>query len=75
MKIALSIPDELFEKIRRARTFRAANLQMRQLGFGTVDLKLHREFDPDAGGDVMAFARQVLTRITASIAGTGVPSH
>src|SRR5436305_6012613 len=58
------IPDELFEKMKRARTFRAANLQMRQLGFGTVDLKLHREFDPDAGGDVMVFARQVLTRFT-----------
>jgi oligopeptidase A len=58
------IPDEVFEKMKRARTFRAANLQMRQLGFGTVDLKLHREFDPDSGADVMSFAREVLAKYT-----------
>ena len=38
------IPEDLFQKMRRARTFRGANAQMRQLGFGFVDLKLHREY-------------------------------
>ena len=32
------IPEELFRKMKRARTFRGANAQMRQLGFGFVDL-------------------------------------
>jgi oligopeptidase A len=54
------IPEQLFKKMKLARNFRSANLQMRQLGLGIVDLKLHREFDPDAGVDVMAFARDVL---------------
>jgi oligopeptidase A len=58
------IPEQLFQKMKRARTFRAANLQMRQLGFGIVDLKLHREFDPAAGGDVMAYAREILAEFT-----------
>jgi oligopeptidase A len=58
------IPEELFQKMKRARTFRAANLQMRQLGFGIVDLKLHREFDPAAGADVMAYARDILADFT-----------
>jgi oligopeptidase A len=61
-----AIPEELFDKIKRARTFRAANMQMRQLGLGTVDLMLHREYDPASGDDVMAFARDVLARFTAA---------
>lgn len=66
-----AIPDELFEKMKRARTFRSANAQMRQLGFGMVDLKLHREYDPEQGGDVMAYARGIL----ASFAPTTLPAN
>ena len=58
------IPEDLFQKMMRARNFRSANGQMRQLGFGTVDLKLHREFDPSSSGDVMAFAREILAEFT-----------
>ena len=37
------IPEDLFQKMNAPATFRAANAQMRQLGFGFVDLALHRE--------------------------------
>lgn len=66
-----AIPDDLFEKMKRARTFRSANAQMRQLGFGIVDLKLHREYDPELGGDVMAYARDIL----AAYAPTSLPAN
>ena len=54
------IPDELYEKMVRARTYRAANAQMRQLGFAAVDLALHQSYDPAADGDAMAYARDIL---------------
>ena len=58
------IPAELFAKLRKARTFRAANAQMRQLGFGIADLSLHIHFDAtryheETGGDVIQYAREV----------------
>lgn len=53
------LPGPLFEKMKRARVFRAGYAQMRQLGFATVDLRLHRAFDPDRDGDVIAFAKGV----------------
>jgi oligopeptidase A len=61
-----AIPDELFNKMKRARTFRGANAQMRQLGFSLVDLKLHREFDTQSGADVMAYARNILAEFAVA---------
>jgi oligopeptidase A len=58
------IPEELLEKMRRARTYRAASGQMRQLGFATVDLVLHTEFDPKVEMDLMDLANGVLQRFT-----------
>jgi oligopeptidase A len=54
------VPQGLFEKMVRARNFRAANAQMRQLGFGFVDLALHREYSPQSIPDVLAYARDIL---------------
>ncbi len=55
-----TIPEDLYRKMVRARTFRSANTQMRQLGFGIVDLKLHREYSPEHDGDAIAYSRHVL---------------
>ena len=54
------IPDELFQKMKRARTYRAANAQMRQLGFARFDLALHRKYNAARDGDVIEYAREIL---------------
>ena len=59
------IPDELFVKMKRARQYRGASAQMRQLGFATVDLTLHTEFDPKVERDLLAMANAILQRFTS----------
>jgi oligopeptidase A len=57
------IPEDLYRKMTGARTYRGANAQMRQLGFGFVDLRLHREYKPAPGRDgagVCRFAKDTL---------------
>jgi oligopeptidase A len=55
-----AIPEDLFDKMKRARTFRAANAQMRQLGFGFVDLLLHVSYSPERDGEVIPYTRRLI---------------
>ena len=61
------IPEDLFQKMKRAKTFRAANAQMRQLG-----LRLRRPGAASrvgrAPGDVIAYSRDMLAEIRARAA-------
>jgi len=54
------LPEDLFQKMKRAKTFRAANAQMRQLSFATTDLALHTLYDPNKDGDVVEYARKLM---------------
>ncbi len=58
------IPEELLAKMRRARTYRAASMQMRQLAFGTLDLDLHIDYDPKTTQDPIELANSVIQRFT-----------
>src|SRR5690625_1272005 len=56
------IPEELFRKLHASRTFMEGYAQMRQLSFGTVDLALHIDFDPESGEDPLEFGNRVRER-------------
>lgn len=53
------VPPALIERMQAARTFQGATAQMRQLSFATVDLKMHRDFDPQSDGDPVDYARDI----------------
>jgi len=54
------LPSVLLERMNAARTFRAANMQMRQLGFASVDLALHIDYTPERDGDLMLYAKHAV---------------
>ena len=56
------LPDDLFERLRAARTFRAASGMLRQLDFALTDLALHHEFNGQ--GSVIATRAEVAKRTT-----------
>lgn len=60
------LPLELFTKMRAARTFRGATMMMRQLGFASADLALHRQYDPARDGEVLAYARRLAERYSST---------
>lgn len=54
------IPEELYRKMKAARTFMGAYHQMKQLSYGTLDLELHVRWDPAADGDPVERAQRVM---------------
>jgi oligopeptidase A len=58
------IPEDLFGKMKRARTFRGANAQMRQLSFGLVDLALHRQYSPKTDPPVTEYTRRMMAEFS-----------
>ncbi len=57
------LPNVLYEKLRAAKTYRAASAMLRQLQFGMTDMALHDSFDAaQAGSSPFEIERQIATR-------------
>jgi oligopeptidase A len=58
------LPDELFDKLTAARTYRAGSDMLRQLYFATLDLALHHRFDPKGTESAFDVQHRIAERTT-----------
>ncbi len=54
-----TLPEELFEKIVAARTYRAGSNMLRQIQLGLTDMRLHTDYDPQGDQSVFDVQRAV----------------
>ena len=53
------LPRELFERMHAAKNFHAGLQMLRQIEFALFDLRLHLDFDPDAGSSALKLLDEV----------------
>jgi oligopeptidase A len=59
-----SLPDDLFDKIDAARTYRSGSQMLRQIYFASMDLALHQESLTRSGESIIDVQRRVAERTT-----------
>jgi oligopeptidase A len=58
------LPEELIEKIRAARTYRAGSDMLRQLYFAFTDMELHHRYRPDGEESPFELQRRIAEKTT-----------
>ena len=58
-KTGEAMPAKMVEQLRLDRQFQAGLATLRQVEFALFDLRLHRDFDPQRGADVLATLEDV----------------
>jgi len=56
-----TLPESLFQKLRDAKTYRAATVMLRQLQLGMTDMALHYGYDPGSGESPFEIERRILS--------------
>jgi oligopeptidase A len=57
------LPVELLDKLRASRIFQAGMKMLRQLEFSLFDLRLHAEYDPETGRNMMSLLAEIRSEV------------
>ena len=57
------IPEDLYQKLKAAKTYRAASMMLRQLQFSMVDLELHSRYDPESSESVFEVDQRIAKKM------------
>jgi oligopeptidase A len=57
------LPAELLEKLRASRIFQAGLKMIRQLEFSLFDLRLHAEYDPKSGSNLLPLLDEIRSQV------------
>jgi oligopeptidase A len=58
------LPDDLYERMQKARNFQSAMQMLRQLEFSLFDFRIHRDYEPQAGARVYPILEQVRRQVS-----------
>ena len=59
------LPDALFDKIVASKNYRGGSAMMRQIQFGTTDIRLHHEFDAEGEKTFLDVGREIAERMSS----------
>ncbi|WP_455198116.1 oligopeptidase A [Kaarinaea lacus] len=65
------LPDELYDKMIKAKNFQSGMQMVRQLEFALFDFRIHAEYDPDQGSRV----QEILDEVRAEVAVIKPPAY
>ena len=57
------IPDDLYQRMHKAKNFQSAMQMVRQLEFAMFDLRMHRDFDPGKGARIHETLEEVRRQV------------
>ena len=57
------LPDELYQKMLKAKNFQAGMMMVRQLEFSLFDFKIHQQYDPTKGGQIYLMLNQIRDKV------------